>query len=846
MPIGKCQSENAVKDWCGIPGFYVHLAKRNRSMKPKPKAPKAKMLSNVTKPVDLSLAEWQVRLRVQAAEKEPLTISEGTLDEDRNEPGLYTVVNGNSKNRHLVEFHGEGHPLNGCSCMDFRTSRLGTCKHLEAVKGWLRQRRKRPCRPDSAFTILYMDYCGFPVVKVLYGTEDAPALSKIIRPFFDASGTLTVPGNLRLLDLIKEAGAASRFFRCRPDVLAEALRKADDLRRGRILDDMFKDGNWWKDIFVQGIIPYPYQLDGIRFAARAGKAILADEMGLGKTLQAIGTAVLLRQQGFVDSVLVVCPTSLKYQWKKEIKTFCGADALVIEGGHLKRKACYAAEALFKIVSYNAVSNDIKILKSLQTDMLILDEVQRLKNWNTQIAKSARKIRSDYSLILSGTPLENKLEELYSVVQLVDQYRLGPYYRFRHDHILTDGTGKVLGYEGLNQVGSEIDPILLRRRKADVSLQLPERMDKNLFVPMTPAQREIHEECKSHVARLVLKWKRMHFLSETDRKRLLLLLSQMRMVCDSTYILDQKSRNDTKIEEAMNILDSIFSSGEEKAVIFSQWERMTRLVARELDAAGIRYEYLHGGVPSGKRKALIDGFAEDPSVRVFISTDAGATGLNLQAASYIINLDLPWNPAVLEQRIGRIYRIGQRRNIQVINLVATDTIEEQMLAKLKFKTSLFDGVLNGGEDCIFLDDNKLESLVSDFDFSPAEKTLPAEDGETEPPAAFKEPQQAVHPGMGAYDSAEPGVDGAPDDDLAPESDGAPEEEGDEVAQDVLSKGADFFGSLLSVLKRPESAEKLVDSLIVEDGKTGKTSLNIPVKNRDSVLQIARLISKLLNG
>ena len=167
---------------------------------------------------------------------------------------------------------------------------------------------------------------------------------------------------------------------------------------------------------------------------------------------------------------------------------------------------------------------------------------------------------------------------------------------------------------------------------------------------------------------------------------------------------------------MNILESIFASGDDKVVIFSQWERMTRLIAQELDKRAVRYSYLHGGVPSAKRKNLTDSFSDDSQVRVFISTDAGATGLNLQVANYLINLDLPWNPAVLEQRIGRIYRIGQKQNIQVINLIATGTIEEQMLSKLKFKSSMASGVLDYGSDEVTLDNNRLRDIIENFEFN----------------------------------------------------------------------------------------------------------------------------------
>ena len=178
--------------------------------------------------------------------------------------------------------------------------------------------------------------------------------------------------------------------------------------------------------------------------------------------------------------------------------------------------------------------------------------------------------------------------------------------------------------------------------------------------------------------------------------------------DLTYSYFDMSETD--YQDAELDIESMPFFADEKVVIFSQWERMTRLIAKELDVLGVRYEYLHGGIPSEARKNLTDNFTELPESRVFLSTDAGSTGLNLQVASILINLDLPWNPAVLEQRIARIYRIGQKKNIQVINLVASQTIEERMLSTLNFKTSLFEGILDNGEDTIFLENSKFDKMM----------------------------------------------------------------------------------------------------------------------------------------
>ena len=431
------------------------------------------------------------------------------------------------------------------------------------------------------------------------------------------------------------------------------------------------------------------------------------------------------------------------------------------------------------------------------------------------------------------------------MQWVDQYSLGPYYEFRDNHIMTNATGKVIGYKNLNEVGQSLSHLLKRRRKCEVALQLPERMDKNLFVPMTKEQMVIHDELKGNVARLVFKWKKMHYLSDTDRRRLLLMLSQMRMVCDSTYILDQQSRNDTKVDEAVNIINSVVESGNDKVVIFSQWERMTRLVAQELEKAGGGYEYLYGGVPSAKRKELMDNFNDNPDARVFISTDAGCTGLNLQTASYLINLDLPWNPAILEQRIGRIYRIGQRNNIQVINLVSMGTIEEQMLAKLQFKSSMFAGALDGGDDEVLLEGNKLQEIVDQFDFENAEEQPAVVDTEPVEEVGQIDIETEYIPAVTEEELAMPDAVAVVGTSTSAQVPLSEQEPGSDPAVDVIQQGISFITGLVEVLKDPQASKRMVDAIVTEDKETGKASLNIPVKDKASVMQFVSLLGKLLN-
>ena len=737
-------------------------------------------LSNTIKPAEMGLEEWQVALRRQQAQRERFAISEMGA---QFSPGEYQVRNPRTRSQYKVIYRGAYSPWNYCSCPDFRTSGLGTCKHVESVKLWLQAEGKEPYRGEPDYTSVYLDYRGERSIRIRIGETHRRELTALAQEYFDQGFVLRPEAYAHFDTFIEKARNIDPSLRCYPDALELVISQRERLQREALVEDVYTDEAL--DALLTAKL-YPYQKEGVRFAVKAGKAIIADEMGLGKTVQAICCAEIFLREKMAESVLIVCPTSLKYQWKREIErwtlsNFCPpsltlpnrsaangrlplkgekqsstqvnsgqkasplrggleGSVLLIEGYASRRLELYSAPAPYKIVSYQSLANDIKSLGRLSTDVLIMDEVQRLKNWNTQLAQAVRRIDSHYSVLLTGTPLENKLDELVSIVQLADPYCLAPLYRFRYDHITTDPvTGKAIGYKNLSDIREKLKGTLIRRTKQSVQLQLPKRTDQFLVIPMTPEQSSRHEELRTAVARLASKWQRTGNLSEEERRRLLLMLGQMRMLADSTFIIDQDkdNRHDMKVGELMNILDEALGGGEEKIVVFSEWERMIRLVAMELDSRGIRYEMLHGSVPSQKRSELIEHFQNDSNCRIFLSTDTGSTGLNLQVASILINLDLPWNPAVLEQRIGRIFRIGQEVPIQVLNLVSKDSIEEGMIDRLNFKRSLFEGTLDGGDDTIFLSDDKFRSFMESL-------SQPLSKGEAESPKEEAEEAQPFTP------------------------------------------------------------------------------------------------------
>ena len=279
-------------------------------------------------------------------------------------------------------------------------------------------------------------------------------------------------------------------------------------------------------------------------------------MGLGKTIQALAAAEIMGQEFGVEQVLIVCPTSLKHQWKREIEKFTRRSATVVEGLRPQRMEFYREDSFYKIVNYDIVYRDLDFIAKLSPDLVILDEAQRIKNWETRTARSVKQIDTPYAIVLTGTPLENRLEELVSIVQFVDRHRLGPTYRFLHEHQeLDDATGRVIGYKNLDKVGETLKPMLIRRQKKDVLDELAAAARKEpVRAHDRSPQMSLHEEYRDVVARIAHKWRRYGFLTEADQRRLMIALQMMRMSCNSTFLVDHETDHSTKPDELLATLD----------------------------------------------------------------------------------------------------------------------------------------------------------------------------------------------------------------------------------------------------------------------------------------------------
>ena len=460
--------------------------------------------------------------------------------------------------------------------------------------------------------------------------------------------------------------------------------------RDRFKASMTADGGT-ADLLKQPLLPY--QVDGVLHLAFRERALLADDMGLGKTVQAIAACALLRELRGIERVLVVSPASLKAEWEEQITRFCELPACVVVGNRLARRAAYRRRTFFTLCNYEQILGDgDDILAMLQPEVVILDEAQRIKNWQTKTATAVKRLRSRYAFVLTGTPLENRIDEIYSIVQFLDPELLGPLFRFNREFYELDAKGRPVGYRNLEQLADRIAPVMLRRRKEEVESQLPSRMTKTFFVPMTDAQRDVYEDYEVSARRLAARAQRRP-LTKEEYEQLQKLLACMRMVCDTPAILDGERHECPKLDEIERLLPELLTDPQRKVLIFSEWVRMLELVRECAVAVGVEFAWHTGSVPQVRRRAEIHRFREDPECRLFLSSESGGVGLNLQAADTVINLDLPWNPARLEQRIARAWRKHQTRPVTVINLVSEKTIEHRMLGLLDAKRELAEGVLD---------------------------------------------------------------------------------------------------------------------------------------------------------
>ena len=640
---------------------------------------------------EIRVRQWRGRTQTAKIEAlEPQYGPYGTFRVRSGTGGLYEV-----------EIRDLAKQNNSCGCIDHRVNGLGTCKHIEGVLAALK--KKMGARAFAAAVAR-----GAPRVEVFFRRDQVPrpmlggaALSAdtraFVEPFLAKNGTLVSDHKAiaRMLKLAPNAPQGLRISRHFGPSVERERRLAEREKSRTAFLSAVEVGRANFDVVKLPLLPY--QREGAAHLAFHERALLADEMGLGKTVQAIAACEILMRQKGIERVLVVSPTSVKAEWEEQIVRFTDRSVRFVAGPYQDRLKHYREPAFFTLVNYEQVVRDADdINRLLKPDVVILDEAQRIKNWHTKTARRVKSLVSPFAFVLTGTPLENRIDETYSIVQYLDPEIFGPLFRFNRDFYTLDERGRPAGYKNLDQLHRRLSGVMLRRRKHDVETELPDRTEKTFFVPMVEEQARRYGDYEYLAQRLGAVAQRRP-LTQEEFDRLQQYLACMRMICDTPAILDPQCRVCPKLEELEGVLSELLEEPSRKIVIFSEWVKMLALVRELADEMGLDYAWHTGEVPQLNRRAEIARFREDPACRLFLSSDAGATGLNLQTASAVINLDLPWNPAKLEQRIARAWRKGQKSVVTVVNFVTENSIEHSILHLLSQKRALADGVLDGAED-----------------------------------------------------------------------------------------------------------------------------------------------------
>jgi hypothetical protein len=639
-------------------------------------------------------------------------------------------------------------PIKGnCDCPDFVRSSLGLCKHLLVViENVLSKRRPAVPLPVNAATPAF-DLTWEPHLALLgqldrlaglrFDITAAPAtragsLQKHL-PDFDAVFSSGAPSprslktpeaRLRILKALSTAmsGSSRARFSLSASPAARLIVREELERVEQTIRNATAAARTLRHLSSLQRSLYAYQREGVERFISCGRLLLADDMGLGKTTQAIAAGHALFREGRVRRGLIVVPSSLKPQWHREWQDTTRVPAQIVEGTPAERARIYRqCDSGFLIIGYEQLLRDFEHVQRFNPELVVLDEAQRIKNYATKSAIYVKALNPEFRLVLTGTPMENRLEELASILDWVDDLALAPKWRLVPWYTRWESNATSAGRSGarnLDTLRLRMGDSVLRRVRRDVLAQLPARTDTRVPVELTPQQREEHDAFNQVIAKLVAVRQRRP-LSQKEFLQLMQALTQQRIICNGlgqarfeqlwpTYCDAQPDPAlidglfAPKLKELRRLVSDLVITQERKIVVFSQWRRMLRLAEwsiRDLLAgAGLRASFFTGAESTAQRTRNVVDFHDDPQLRVLFLSDAGGVGLNLQrAASACINLELPWNPAVLEQRIGRIYRLGQKRAIDVYNLVSEEGIESRIAALVGTKQALFSGVFDGTTD-----------------------------------------------------------------------------------------------------------------------------------------------------
>lgn len=431
-----------------------------------------------------------------------------------------------------------------------------------------------------------------------------------------------------------------------------------------------------------GTLPlYEFQKIGASFLKQMPASLLADVPGLGKTIQTIGAL-----EG-VERILVFCPSSLKYSWKEEIERWDpNADVVVVDGKKEDRFQCWNRKNQWTIANYELLIHDFDNIPK-EWGAIVCDEATRISNPDAQTVRNLKTIKTKKRIALTGTPISNRPDDIWSIIDWLVPGYLGTFYQFRQKYCIENDYGRVVGYKNLDQLSSKVNRFMLRRMKNEVFTDFPPKTVLHINFELSETERTLYQAVKEQVIDDIKK------LSDLDTKSLGIIPVKMLRLKQATghtkLVGGYGNGESTKLDTLRMMLKPIIESGE-KAIIFSQFAEMLHILREELRE--FRPLVIYGDVSSVERMVAVKEFNDDPLGRIIIMTEAGAYGLNMQSALYVFHYDAPWSVAKLNQREDRAHRHGVKGPVTVYHLVARNTIDEYVIKTLHRKNKISVDIL----------------------------------------------------------------------------------------------------------------------------------------------------------
>lgn len=498
------------------------------------------------------------------------------------------------------------------------------------------------------------------LVKSFDGRKYHPGTKSWIIPLAGSAGSIK---------LLQDRG-----FTIEPEVLEAVKRDEEQAKEAETLA-VLPDTE-----FTTSLPLFPYQKVGSSFLWKIGSGLLGDEPGTGKTIQVLA----LVEKAKAGKVLVFCPAVLKHQWAAEIEKFLpDTKVQIIEGVKEVRDDKWHAEARFYVANYELLLRDFDSMNCREWDYILADEATKISNPRAKQSKAIKKLRSRCRVAMTGTPIANRAEDCWNLIDFCQPGAFGNYWSFLGRYCLKNDFGGIFAYQNMDELRDKLRRYMIRRTKEEVLPELPKKIETDVPFVLSDEEKKLQKQIKMEI---------LHEIEKTDINKIeypmrlqftIAKFNRLRQLADSLELLGENKKS-TKLEVLKELLPEHLESGH-KVIIFSEFSKMCEILDREFANHGL--VMITGNVPNEDRQPLLDKFNADPDCKICIMSSAGAYGLNITAASIIVNYDLPFSLSKLEQRIGRAHRIGQKKNVQVFNLLGKGTADMAIKSIIHGKAEL---------------------------------------------------------------------------------------------------------------------------------------------------------------